>query len=630
MKKQLKHLKLFFLSLLIITASSSYAQKQFTHTATKANNSCNYDCTILDMPELNNNPGVIILVTPIVEKGLNLNPNPIGVYYFGKQWRILNLNGKAIPEGAKFNVEYVARPDAAHFQFLITKENLQGDGSSFIDHPTLNNNPNAHFRFFQSWIPEISGGISNRDEISIQFNRESGKWIASNINKKPLFPRVTYNIIVSSEGDAVAGPIKGNPDISINEPQKPVETIPDISKPIEKTGVVKKTIPTSYDFSNVDICVDIINNNSLPPKPPVTLPKALPKISSSGDLIPISAVQQPLAGLTDKMWNPGDVITVGFYTDSATPNVINKVKQYAKVWETYANIKFQFVDDVKQAIIKVGFARNGHWSAIGRDALNYHLGYQTMNFQGFNDATSESNFSRKILHEFGHALGFIHEHQSPAAGISWDKEKVYSFFAEPPDNWSRAAVDQNVFYKYSQTSTNFSAYDNLSIMHYFFPAELTTDGSSFTGNNNLSVIDKQFLKQVYPFPPTPVDATGILRSGDDCDEIVFSVEYNAISNNNEIEFILEPGLDQNNNLITWWKKIGIPLNGGIEAPLELKQDGSSTIQRLPVVMLDGTRGISFAKAKALGVHTSLQYKWNVLRALTGGCRVRFTWRRDKC
>ena len=32
-----------------------------------------------------------------------------------------------------------------------------------------------------------------------------------------------------------------------------------------------------------------------------------------------------------------------------------------------------------------------------------------------------------ILHEFGHALGLIHEHQSPASGgFEWDREEVLS------------------------------------------------------------------------------------------------------------------------------------------------------------------------------------------------------------
>ena len=125
MKRQFRHLKLFLQALLIITTLSSFAQQQFTHVASKQNISCNYDCTILDVPELNNNPEAVIWVTPVLEKGENLNPHPIGVYYFGKKWNIFNLDQKPIAADAKFNVEYVVSPDKTHFQYTITTENLQ-------------------------------------------------------------------------------------------------------------------------------------------------------------------------------------------------------------------------------------------------------------------------------------------------------------------------------------------------------------------------------------------------------------------------------------------------------------------------------------------------------------------------
>lgn len=197
MKMKLQHLKLLLPVLFLVTALSSQAQKQFTHIATKANNSCNGDCTLLDIPDLNGNPSAILFVTPITDKGVNLNPHLIGAYYFKNQWNIFNLDQRSIPAGAKFNVEYVARPDSTHFQYKITRENLQNDGSAFIDHPALNNNPNAQLRFFPSWVPEVQD-IANREEINIQYNSDAGRWSIFNINKKPLSARIAYNIIASS------------------------------------------------------------------------------------------------------------------------------------------------------------------------------------------------------------------------------------------------------------------------------------------------------------------------------------------------------------------------------------------------------------------------------------------------
>lgn len=201
-KKIIKIVKATSLIICISISSYANAQKQFTITSSKANNTCNGDCTMLDLPDLNNNPAAIIWVTPIIENGLNVNPHPIGVYYLQNQWRIFNLDQTSIPAGAKFNVEYFTRPDPNHFQYVITNENLQSDGAAFIDHPVLNNHPNAKFALVPSWGAQ-SGQAANRDEINLQYNADAGKWSINNINKKFLYQRVTYNVIVSSEGDSV-------------------------------------------------------------------------------------------------------------------------------------------------------------------------------------------------------------------------------------------------------------------------------------------------------------------------------------------------------------------------------------------------------------------------------------------
>ena len=96
-------------------------------------------------------------------------------------------------------MEYFTGADATHFQYSTTNEDVQQDGSAFIDHKALNNNPNVQPRLFHSWVPDARG-VANRTEISIQYNAEAGKWAISNINKKPLFARAAYNIAITSAG----------------------------------------------------------------------------------------------------------------------------------------------------------------------------------------------------------------------------------------------------------------------------------------------------------------------------------------------------------------------------------------------------------------------------------------------
>ena len=205
------------------------------------------------------------------------------------------------------------------------------------------------------------------------------------------------------------------------------------------------------------------------------------------------------AGLKSSFWANGKTITVKFLNGSTF--VQNKVKQYARQWETYANVRFSFVSASQAADIRIGIAfggDEGSWSYIGKEALGISTSEPTMNFGWFNSSTPESDFRGTTIHEFGHAIGLIHEQSSPAANIPWNKPVVYNYYAGPPNYWSKADVDYNVFYKYSASLTQYGQYDPLSIMHYSVPAEFTTNGFSVGYNTQLSTLDKQFIATIYP------------------------------------------------------------------------------------------------------------------------------------
>lgn len=194
-----------------------------------------------------------------------------------------------------------------------------------------------------------------------------------------------------------------------------------------------------------------------------------------------------MALITGKKWRPGKTLTVAFLDGpKAKHNMIRKV---APQWSDYANIRFRFVTG-RAADIRISFVQPGAWSYIGTDALGIPRAQCTMNFGFIDEAT--------ILHEFGHALGCIHEHQHPETGIPWDKEKVYAYFAGPPNYWSKAQIDFNLFQKYDRKITQFSEYDRHSIMHYPVDRNLTDGVFEVGWNGALSVQDKQFISTAYP------------------------------------------------------------------------------------------------------------------------------------
>ena len=207
-----------------------------------------------------------------------------------------------------------------------------------------------------------------------------------------------------------------------------------------------------------------------------------------------------LAGVTGKLWQPGRTLQVAFMDGDS--GVQAKVESFTKVWSQFANIKFDFGNHADPQI-RISFKARGSWSYIGTDALVAPANEQTMNFGWLTPSSADNEYSRVVTHEFGHALGCIHEHQNPAANIPWDKEAVYRYYAGPPNFWSRQETDVNLFQKYAESLTQFSDFDPLSIMLYSIDNALTLGDFAVGWNRQLSPTDKAFIGVLYPFQVEP-------------------------------------------------------------------------------------------------------------------------------
>jgi len=196
------------------------------------------------------------------------------------------------------------------------------------------------------------------------------------------------------------------------------------------------------------------------------------------------------------LWQPGTTLCTRFL--GGDPAVRKKVEHYAHQWKQYANIKFKFVE-AGSAQIRISFAENsGSWSWLGTRSLIWSdEQIPTMNFGWLSPDSDETEYTGVVLHEFGHALGCIHEHQHPENGIPWNREKAYAYYAQ--QGWTRAEIDTQVFQRYSTTVTQFSQCDSTSIMMYPIPQEITTDNFTVGWNRELSATDKEFIGKLYPF-----------------------------------------------------------------------------------------------------------------------------------
>lgn len=241
-----------------------------------------------------------------------------------------------------------------------------------------------------------------------------------------------------------------------------------------------------------------------------------------------------------RIWLPQELpLTVAFL--GGTPTLRAQIVSAASTWSQAANVQFDFGppgtyrewtrnDTTYAARIRIAFDEEGYWSFVGSDSIDVAVAgpnQASMNFQDFTNGLPP-DWQGVVLHEFGHAIGFEHEHQSPAgncdAQFRWNDDPGYiqtkdmygSFVADssgkhpgiytvlggPPNDWTHQTVDFNLRQLPNTTDYRYSAFDKASIMMYSFPDWMFVNGSAsscYTGENlTLSAADEQVALAAYP------------------------------------------------------------------------------------------------------------------------------------
>lgn len=121
---------------------------------------------------------------------------------------------------------------------------------------------------------------------------------------------------------------------------------------------------------------------------------------------------------------------------------------------------------------------------VNKPQLNKTNGKGTFVFQGGEvvniGAGNMQNYGNEtgatIIHEFGHALGMIHEHQNPKQlPFLYDIKKLNTKFSGPPNRWTPEQIKTNITYLEDASEFNSSEFDDLSIMKYSYSPELLID-----------------------------------------------------------------------------------------------------------------------------------------------------------
>lgn len=214
-------------------------------------------------------------------------------------------------------------------------------------------------------------------------------------------------------------------------------------------------------------------------------------------------------------WPVGKALTICF--DGGTQPLRTRILGVASEWLKYANLAFTNgpatadgnCDLARPSDIRIGFDEDGYWSVVGNTKADGH----TMSLEGFaTDPPLEPEFTKVVLHEFGHALGFQHEHQHPEGGCDteFDWPTVYATLGAPPNKWPKPVVDFNLRALKDAVAYDVSVVDRKSIMHYTLDPWMFIKGIQspcyVAETLTLSALDQQGASAQYPLHYTADNA----------------------------------------------------------------------------------------------------------------------------
>ena len=252
-----------------------------------------------------------------------------------------------------------------------------------------------------------------------------------------------------------------------------------------------------------------------------------------------------------RRWQTGQTITIAFR--GGTKTLHKQIADTVTEWTRHANLKFDFGQDSASgeyrhwttndttyaADIRVSFDKKGYYSLVGTDSKDPLItgpGEESLNLGRF-AISLPADWKTTALHEFGHAIGFEHEHQN--INITCDfrfnddlgyvptrnsfnqfindptgkRPGLYTVLGGPFNYWSPEKVDFNLRPLPVSSAFDFEAgpFDRQSIMIYSFNKSMFIGGAQspcYVDPPNLviSAQDKVGAGKVYPRAPGEVAA----------------------------------------------------------------------------------------------------------------------------
>jgi hypothetical protein len=150
-----------------------------------------------------NRPSAVLFMTENynanAECGCVYDQEPIGVFWNGTGWELLNEDKDPILNGSSFNILVV--PKASKYAFSLTAKpsNISGD-SVFINSKLTNGKPSAEIQVTQNLsVVERNTRmpVYNPHQVGVRYDRANKKWAIFNEDHAAMPVNVSFNVLVS-------------------------------------------------------------------------------------------------------------------------------------------------------------------------------------------------------------------------------------------------------------------------------------------------------------------------------------------------------------------------------------------------------------------------------------------------
>ena len=183
----------------------------------RANNSnTTDDGDVMDTSIINGNRNAYIFVTH------NYNPDtstlygnyvtaPLGVYYSGNEWQIVDEDYSSFVVNTAYNV-FVADSSSNVFVQTANSDNLGAGGySTYINNPVINGDSNAVLIVTQNLNPGDGDYIYNPHFVGVFYDADSAKWAIFNEDKVAFPGEVSFNVLFAGDKKATGiAQVSGN------------------------------------------------------------------------------------------------------------------------------------------------------------------------------------------------------------------------------------------------------------------------------------------------------------------------------------------------------------------------------------------------------------------------------------